>query len=104
MSFELSTVWNDWNDLSSSKEIDNTGGNTNTNDDAQQSARNASIVTEDAVQLQKILIQEIMLLRTQSQKKDIMLTIGGLIMFAILINNIDRLHSRIHHIELQGRR
>jgi hypothetical protein len=61
-------------------------------------------MTEDSVQLQKILIQEIMLLRTQSQKKDIMFTIGALIMFAILLNYIDRLHYRFHNLELQGRR
>lgn len=107
MPFELSAVWDD---LPSSKVIDEENGNTSgegtsgeVNGEVQQSARSTSIMTEDPVQLQKILIQEIMLLRTQSQKKDMMFTIGALIMFAILLNSIDRLHYRFHHLELQGR-
>lgn len=104
MPFELSAVWDD---LPSTKVIDEENGNTSTSGEVsgevQQSARSTSIMTEDPVQLQKILIQEIMLLRTQSQKKDMMFTIGALIMFAILLNYIDRLHYRFHHLELQGR-
>ena len=123
MPFELSAVWDD---LPSPKVIDEENGNTSgegksgegksgegtsgegtsgegTSGEVQQSARSTSIMTEDPVQLQKILIHEIMLLRTQSQKKDMMFTIGALIMFAILLNYIDRLHYRFHHLELQGR-
>ena len=107
MPFELSAVWDD---LPSSNVIAEENGNTSgegtsgeVSGEVQQSARSTSIMTEDPVQLQKILIQEIMLLRTQSQKKDMMFTIGALIMFAILLNYIDRLHYRFHHLELQGR-
>lgn len=107
MPFELSAVWDD---LPSSNVIAEENGNTSgegtsgeVSGEVQQSARSTSIMTEDPVQLQKILIQEIMLLRTQSQKKDMMFTIGALIMFAILLNYIDRLHYRFHNLELQGR-
>lgn len=105
MSVELSAVWDN---LLSSEIIDrengNTSGEASSGEVQQQSARSGSIVTEDSLQLQKILIQEITLLRTQSQKKDMMFTIGALTMFAILLNYIDRLHYRFHNLELQGRR
>jgi hypothetical protein len=109
MSFELSTVWDDLPSSKPSSQVIENGNSSRASSgevggEMQLSARSSSTVTDDVVQLQKILIQEIVLLRTQSQKKDMMFTTGALIMFAILLNYIDRLHYRFHCLELQGRR
>lgn len=49
------------------------------------------------------LLHEIILLRKQAQKRDMVFCMGALIGFSLLVSHIDRLHSRIRSLERHGR-
>lgn len=92
MSFELSALWDDFASSTREHEVKSTAREQH----PAVSAKAAQVEVDDKHQM---LLQELYALRAQTQKKETIAVVAVLAMFAILLNHIDRLHSRIHEIQ-----
>jgi hypothetical protein len=92
-SFDLSAVWGDDFSSAATVEVTGVGGTIIAESSAEESVsgKRAEIVPD----MHSILMQELIELRKESQRRDIMFLIGALTGFSILIHYLHRIHHSL---------